>query len=94
MKTFSALNEVALPQARAAAHVVAATGGRTVSHAAWVLAVQAWCAAFQKIQGTEVGLYFEDPLPFSAALWGCWHAGKTPVLASDLQPHTLAHLLP
>lgn len=94
MKTFSALNEVALPQARAAAHVVAVTGGRTVSHAAWVLAVQAWCAAFQKIQGTEVGLYFDDPLPFSAALWGCWHAGKTPVLASDLQPHTLAHLLP
>lgn len=95
MKPFTALSDVALPQARAAAHGVApAAGGGTVTHADWVRAVQAWCAAFQKVQGTEVGLYFDDPLPFAAALWGAWHAGKTPVLASDLQPHTLAHLLP
>lgn len=94
MNTFKALSDVALPLARAAAHTVAATGGHTVSHADWVRAVQAWCAAFQKVQGTEVGLYFDDPLAFAAALWGAWHAGKTPVLASDLQPHTLAHLLP
>ncbi|WP_298211450.1 AMP-binding protein [Acidovorax sp.] len=94
MKTFSALSEVALPQARTAVHVVASIGGRTVSHADWVRAVQSWCAAFQKIEGSEVGLYFDDPLAFAAALWGAWHAGKTPVLASDLQPHTLAHLLP
>lgn len=94
MNTFTALSEVALPQARAAAHEVAATGGRTLQHADWVRAVQAWCAAFQKVQGSEVGLYFDDPLAFAAALWGAWHAGKTPVLASDLQPHTLAHLLP
>ena len=94
MKAFTALSEVALPQARAAAHAVAITGGSTVQHADWVLSVQAWCAAFQKVQGTEVGLYFDDPLAFAAALWGAWHAGKTPVLASDLQPHNLAHLLP
>ena len=95
MKPFRALSEVALPKARAAAHGVAAgAGGRTISHADWVLSVQAWCAAFQKVQGTEVGLYFDDPLAFAAALWGAWHAAKTPVLASDLQPHTLAHLLP
>ncbi len=94
MKPFTALSEVALPQARDAAHGVAVAGGHTVSHADWVLSVQAWCAAFQKVQGTEVGLYFDDPLPFAAALWGAWHAGKTAVLASDLQPHTLAHLLP
>ena len=94
MNTFSALSEVALPQSRAATHAVAAVGGRTVSHADWLHSVQAWCAAFQKVPGTEVGLYFDDPLSFAAALWGAWHAGKTPVLASDLQPHTLAHLLP
>lgn len=95
MITFTALSEVALPQARADAHGVApAAGGGTVSHADWVRAVQAWCAAFQKVQGTEVGLYFDDPMAFAAALWGAWHAGKTPVLVSDLQPHTLAHLLP
>ena len=92
---FTALSDVALPQARAAAHgVAAAAGGGTVSHADWVSSVQGWCAAFQKVQGAEVGLYFDDPLPFATALWGAWHAGKTPVLASDLQPHTLAHLLP
>lgn len=94
MKAFTALSEVALPQARAAAHAVAITGGSAVQHADWVLSVQAWCAAFQQVPGAEVGLYFDDPLAFAAALWGAWHAGKTPVLASDLQPHTLAHLLP
>lgn len=94
MNTFSALSEVALPQARAATHVVAAIGERAVSHAEWGRAVQSWCAAFQTVQGSDVGLYFDDPLAFAAALWGAWHAGKTPVLASDLQPHTLAHLLP
>ncbi len=94
MNTFSALSEVALPQSRVATHAVATVGGCTVSHADWLHSVRAWCAAFQKAPGTEVGLYFEDPLPFAAALWGAWHAGKTPVLASDLQPHTLAHLLP
>ncbi|MBB6562205.1 acyl-coenzyme A synthetase/AMP-(fatty) acid ligase [Acidovorax soli] len=94
MNTFTALSEVALPQARAAGHEVAASAGSPVRHADWVLSVKAWCAAFQQVQGTEVGLYFEEPLQFAAALWGAWHAGKTPVLASDLQPHTLAHLLP
>ncbi|RZJ61383.1 MAG: acyl-CoA synthetase [Acidovorax sp.] len=94
MNTFTALSEVALPRVREAAHAVAITDGHTVPHADWVRSVQAWCAAFQKVQGTEVGLYFDDPLSFAAALWGAWHAGKTPVLASDLQPHTLAHLLP
>lgn len=94
MNTFTALSGVALPQARAAGNEVAATGGHTVLHADWVLAVKAWCAAFQRVQGSEVGLYFDEPLQFAAALWGAWHAGKTPVLASDLQPHTLAHMLP
>lgn len=65
-----------------------------MSHAQWVLSVKSWCAAFQRVQGAEVGLYFDDPMAFAAALWGAWHAGKTPVLASDVQPHTLAHLLP
>ncbi|PJI98649.1 acyl-coenzyme A synthetase/AMP-(fatty) acid ligase [Acidovorax sp. 69] len=94
MRPFTVLSQVALPQALGAARVVALIGGRTVSHADWVRSVKTWCAAFQRVQGTEVGLYFDDPLAFASALWGAWHAGKTPVLASDLQPHTLAHLLP
>jgi len=91
---FLTLAELALPQVRPASHRVAVVNGVAVSHADWVLSVQSWCATFQKVRGTEVGLYFDDPLPFAAALWGAWHAGKTPVLVSDLQPHTLAHLLP
>lgn len=95
MNKFSALSAVALPQTRPAAHGVAnAPDGRAVSHADWVQRVRAWCAAFQAVQGSEVGLYFDDPLAFAAALWGAWHAGKTPVLASDLQPYTVAHLVP
>lgn len=94
MNSFSTLAEVALPQARAAAHTVSAVDGRTVSHADWVRSVQSWCVAFRKVPGPEVGLYFDDALQFAAALWGAWHAGKTPVLASDVQPHTVAHLLP
>jgi len=94
VNSFSTLAEVALPQARAAAHTVSAVDGRTISHADWVRSVQSWCAAFRKVSGPDVGLYFDDALQFAAALWGAWHAGKTPVLASDVQPHTLAHLLP
>ncbi|WP_173025171.1 AMP-binding protein [Acidovorax sp. SRB_14] len=94
MKRGLGLADVALPQARAVTHGVAVVDGHVVTHAYWVRSVQAWCAAFQRVPGKEVGLYFDDPLAFSAALWGAWHAGKTPVLASDLQPHTLAHLLP
>lgn len=84
------LADVALPQARPPVHAVASTA----TQADWTRAVRAWCAAFGRVQGPDVALYFDDPLAFSAALWGAWHAGKTPVLASDLQPQTLAHLLP
>lgn len=89
------LTDMALASARAATQGVARSPeGGVVSHGEWVRQVHAWRAAFQRVEGSEVGLYFDDPLVFSAALWGAWHAGKTPVLASDLQAHTLAHLLP
>lgn len=60
----------------------------------WVRRVRGWHAAFARVTGDEVGFYFEDTLAFSAALWGAWHAGKTPVLLSDVQPSTLEPLLP
>ena len=89
-----ALGRVAMPQARAATHAVARDVSGMVTHAAWARRVRAWCAALRCVQGQDVALYMDDPLEFSAALWGAWHAGKTPVLASDIQARTLADLLP
>ncbi|MBV8249510.1 MAG: acyl-CoA synthetase [Comamonas sp.] len=88
------LAQVALPQARTATHAVARPAAGMFTHEQWVHAVKAWCAALQPLPGRDVALYMEDPLEFAAALWGAWHAGKTPVLASDTQAQTLAHLLP
>ncbi|MEG3001134.1 MAG: AMP-binding protein [Comamonas sp.] len=88
------LAQVALPHSRAATHAVARLATGAVTHAQWVRQVQAWCAALQQVPGQDVALYLDDPLDFAAALWGAWHAGKTPVLLSDTQPQTLAQLLP
>lgn len=88
------LAQVALPQSRAATHAVAQLATGVVTHAQWVRQVQAWCAALQQVPGQDVALYLDEPLAFAAALWGAWHAGKTPVLLSDTQPDTLAQLLP
>ena len=88
------LAQVALPQSRAATHAVAQLATGVVTHAQWVRQVQAWCAALQQVPGQDVALYLDEPLAFAAALWGAWHAGKTPVLLSDTQPQTLAQLLP
>ena len=94
MKQSVALAEMALPATGVPTQRVATVDGRAVERAEWVRRVQAWCRAFQRVSGEEVGFYFEDSLEFSAALWGAWHAGKTPVLLSDLQPATLNQLLP
>lgn len=68
--------------------------GRAVSLAQWRRMVSGWHASFTCVPGEEIGFYFDDALAFSAALWGAWHAGKTPVLLSDQQPATLSMLLP
>lgn len=88
------LAQVALPQSRAATHAVAKLATGVVAHAQWVRQVQAWCSALQQAPGQDVALYLDDPLDFAAALWGAWHAGKTPVLLGDVLPQTLAQLLP
>lgn len=88
------LAQVALATADKAACQVASVNTQRLTHAQWVQRVQAWRAAFAQVSGSDVALYFEDAVAFSAALWGAWHAGKTPVLASDAQPYTLQSLLP
>ncbi|QIL69324.1 AMP-binding protein [Diaphorobacter sp. HDW4B] len=94
MKQGVALADVALVSAGAGKHLVASVDGRALQHADWVRMVRGWHAAFARVSGDEVAFYFEDALDFSAALWGAWHAGKTPVLLSDVQPSTLEQLLP
>lgn len=88
------LGLVALSQSRAATHAIARLTMGVVTHTQWVRKVQAWCAALQHVSGQNVALYLDDPLDFAAALWGAWHAGKTPLLLGDTQPQTLAQLLP
>ena len=88
------LAQVALPHSRAATHAVAQLATGVVTHAQWGRQVQAWCIALQRVPGQDVALYLDDPLDFATALWGAWHAGKTPVLLSDAHPQTLAQLLP
>lgn len=83
------LAEVALPEKRDAASVVAHVHGQPLSHGQWVQRVRDWRHTFAQAEGSEVALHFEDAVAFSAALWGAWHAGKTPVVVSDVQPHTL-----
>lgn len=94
MKQGVALADVALASAGAENQFVATVDGRALQHADWVRKVRGWHAAFARVSGDEVAFYFEDALEFSAALWGAWHAGKTPVLLSDVQPSTLEQLLP
>ncbi|HIV73211.1 MAG TPA: AMP-binding protein, partial [Candidatus Aquabacterium excrementipullorum] len=49
----------------------------------------AWHAAFAAKADPCWALYQDDPLVFSAALMGAWHAGKTVVLPGDDLPATL-----
>ena len=88
------LAQVAQTGRRHAMHSVVQAAGQVLTHAQWVQQVRAWRAAFLQVPGSDVALFFEDAVAFSAALWGAWHAGKTPVLASDAQPHTLDCLMP
>ena len=91
MKQGLSLTDIARVHARAATHEIGCSpDGAAVSHCEWVRQVLAWRATFQRVEGAEVGLYFEDPLAFSAALWGAWHAGKTPVRGSEIKVEGVA----
>lgn len=71
---------------------VALQGDQVVTHARWCALVAAWHAAFAAQAATDWALYHDDPLVFSAALLGAWHAGKTVVLPGDDLPDTVAAL--
>ncbi|MDZ5459473.1 AMP-binding protein [Azohydromonas lata] len=71
---------------------VAWRDGAWLARADFLVAVQAWQAAFQGQPGLRFALYFEDSFDFAAALFGAWHAGKRPSLPGDAQPATLQRL--
>lgn len=74
--------------------VVARLGTREFGHAEFRTHAASWRAAFETIAGQQVALYFDNAADFAAALYGAWHAGKTPVLCADPLPETLARLMP
>ncbi len=99
LKQGVALADVAVAMAeqgaqRPVAMRVTPSDAQAVAGGEWLQMVRCWYAAFAELPGQEIGFYFDDALEFSAALWGAWHAGKTPVLLSDLQPATTDALLP
>lgn len=52
----------------------------------------AWQLAFEAQAESTWAIYIENPIDFTAALFGAWHAGKTVVLPSDDRPATLEAL--
>ena len=74
------------------ARVVAQDGDRPVTHEQWCAQVAAWRAAFAAQPAIDWALHHDNPLVFSAALMGAWHAGKTVVLPGDELPATVAAL--
>ena len=60
--------------------------------AQWQTKVADWAWTLSQFDAERVGLYFDDAVALSAALWGAWHAGKTPCLLADALPASLQRL--
>lgn len=76
------------------ARPVARRGQEVLSHERFSADVARWVRAFAAVPGERVAIHFADGYEFGCALFGAWHAGKTPVLPGDTQPRTLDRLLP
>ncbi|SBV37248.1 conserved hypothetical protein [uncultured Stenotrophomonas sp.] len=74
--------------------VVGVCDGQPVAFDGFRKQVLDWRAAFAAASGRDWALYFDDALPFAAALFGAWHAGKRVWLAADSLPATLTALQP
>jgi len=59
-----------------------------VSHSDFLQRIGAWNAAIRNTAGTQVALYLEDSLEFSAALLAAWMENKTVWLTADTLPAT------
>lgn len=76
------------------ARPVARRGQEVLPHERFSADVERWAQAFSAVGGDRVAIYFADSYEFGCALFGAWHAGKTPLLPGDTQPQTLQRLLP
>jgi acyl-coenzyme A synthetase/AMP-(fatty) acid ligase len=86
------LTRVALPGPPG--RTVALRAGELLPHQRFRADVARWHAAFARVNGPRIALYFDDSYDFACALFAAWHAGKVPVLPGDAQPATLERLLP
>ena len=94
MAEWLSLHDLAVRAVDGGRPVARGPAGRTVTHAHFLAEVGRSGAAGCTGAGPRVGLYTDDTLTFLAALFGAWHAGKAVSLPGDLQPATLARLLP
>ena len=90
MAEWLALAEVAARPLAGRGFSVHPQGG--LDHAGFRVQAAGWRAAFAGQAGQRVAMYFEDAATFAAALFGAWHAGKTPVLCMDALPRTCDEL--
>ena len=90
MAEWLALAEVAARPLAGRGFSVHPQGG--LDHAGFRVQAAGWRAAFAGQPGHRVAMYFEDAATFAAALFGAWHAGKTPVLCMDALPRTCDEL--
>ena len=63
-----------------------------LGHGAWLARVDAWRDRFSSLPAGDIALHFEDAAEFAGALFGAWHAGRTPWLAPDALPATRGQL--
>jgi acyl-CoA synthetase (AMP-forming)/AMP-acid ligase II/3-hydroxymyristoyl/3-hydroxydecanoyl-(acyl carrier protein) dehydratase len=82
------LHEVARAGAAAAATPVTPDADR----ATLLARIGAWREAFLGAPAGDVALHLDDAFEFAAALFGAWHAGRTPWLPGDTLPATRARL--
>lgn len=68
--------------------------GVALEHPDLLHRAQRWQQAFERRDGRDWALYFDDSLAFAAALLGAWSAGKRVYLAADNLPATLQALVP
>lgn len=91
MVDWLSLSELACVPGRPA-RLVACGARAPLTHADWCRDVAVWHAALSGLTASRVALYVDDPVPFAAALFGAWRAGKHVYLPGDDRPATLAAL--
>ncbi|WP_328188638.1 AMP-binding protein [Marinobacter sp. OP 3.4] len=72
--------------------VVATDGRRTLDRAAFERRVRQWMAVLAPHPAHVFGIYLDDAGEFAALLMALWQCGRTPLLAGDNLPATVARL--